>query len=275
MRPSTVRAKLNNNETVMFYCLHLTDPSVWEMMSLIGVDCIWFDMEHHGHTMETANNLFRAARVGTSDVICRPGKGEYMRMLRMLEMGAHGILYPRCTSAAEAREVVNWAKFAPQGERGFDGGNPDMPYCSMDMQEYIDFANEQNFIIIQIEDMKGLNEVDEIAAIDGVDGVMLGPGDFTVLNGIPGQLDHPKVHDALDRICNAATKAGKHWGSAGVTPERFADLHARGARLVFSGADLVVLKNAFTAMKDQWADVGVTFNDQFNHGGASYMEGKK
>jgi len=83
MRPSRVLARLHQGHPVLFYALHFTDASVWELASLIGIDCLWLDLEHHGHTLETAAQLIRAARVGTSDVIARPAKGEWMRMQRM------------------------------------------------------------------------------------------------------------------------------------------------------------------------------------------------
>src|SRR5713101_7598058 len=119
MRISTVKAKLARDEPVLLTTLHLTDPAVYELTSLMGFDGIWMDMEHHGYSLETATTLMRAARVGRGvDIMVRPAKGEFMRMGRMLEAGATGILYPRCDDAAEARQVVTWAKFAPLGKRG-------------------------------------------------------------------------------------------------------------------------------------------------------------
>src|SRR5690606_13754416 len=110
------------------------------------------------------------------------------------------------------REVVRWAKFAPLGERGFDGGNPDMPYCTMDIKEYIQFANDNTFVVIQIEDEKALSQVDEIAAVEGVDIIFLGPADFSILSGFPGDFGNKKIDDAVDKIAAAAKKHGKHWG---------------------------------------------------------------
>ena len=135
MRTSKIKAKLKRDEPVLLTTLHLTDPSLFELTSLMGFDGIWMDMEHHGYSVETATTLMRAARVGTADIMVRPAKGEFMRMGRMLEAGAQGIMYPRCDDADEARQVVTWSKFAPLGRRGFDGGNPDMPYCTMPMDE--------------------------------------------------------------------------------------------------------------------------------------------
>jgi 4-hydroxy-2-oxoheptanedioate aldolase len=143
MRTSRVKAKLRKNEPVLMTALHVLDPQIYEMVSLLGFDGIWLDMEHHPTSVETAATLTRAARVGASDVMIRPAKEEYMRIGRMLEIGAQGIMYPRCSGPDEAREVVKWSKFAPLGQRGFDGGNADMPYCSMTVPEYTKQANDE------------------------------------------------------------------------------------------------------------------------------------
>ena len=106
MRKSKIKEKLSRNEPAFITTLHYTDPSIYEMTSLMGFDGIWVDMEHHSTSVETSSTLMRAARVGSSDIVARPAKGEFMRMCRMLEMGAQAIMYPRCTSPEEAAEVV-------------------------------------------------------------------------------------------------------------------------------------------------------------------------
>jgi len=264
MRPSRVLARLHQGHPVLFYALHFTDASVWELASLIGIDCLWLDLEHHGHTLETAAQLIRAARVGTSDVIARPAKGEWMRMQRMLEIGAQGLLYPRCHSADEARELVRWCKFAPLGERGCDGAGADAPYCSIDLAQYVRLANEQTFLIVQIEDEKTSHRAEEILAVAGVDGVMLGPGDFSVLEGFPGQTDHPRVQQALDRLAQAAANTGKHWGTTVADAGRAKQLIDAGAKLLFSGADILVVKNALQQLRRDWQPLGLDFQDRFS-----------
>lgn len=249
MRSSIVKQKLARKEPVIGIALHLTDPSVYEMTSLMGFDYIWMDLEHHAFSVETANNLMRAARVGTSDIMARPAKGEFMRIGRLLEAGAHGILYPRCDNADEARQVVRWSKFGPLGTRGFDGGNPDMPYCSMDMVEYINKANAETWIVIQIEDPKALEHADEIAAIEGIDVLMLGPADFSILAGIPGQFQHPKIDEALKVLARAAERHGKAWGTVAGTPQRVQELLNRGALWTTCGCDLIWVKNGLEQAK--------------------------
>src|SRR6185295_16838630 len=165
MLRSRIKAKLAKNEPTLVTTVHFSDPSAFELASLMGFDGIWLDLEHHAHSVEAASNYIRATRVGVSDVIARPAKGEFMRMGRLLEAGAKGIMYPRCDDAAEAAEVVRWSKFAPLGERGIDGANPDMPYCSMSADEYVAMANRETFVVIQIEQPSALQHVEAIAKV--------------------------------------------------------------------------------------------------------------
>ncbi len=257
MRKSIVKAKLAKKEPVIGVACHLSDQQVFELVGLMGFDFIWMDMEHHFYSLETAGQMMRAARVGSVDIMCRPAKGEFMQMSRMLEAGAHGIMYPRCQSAEEAREVVKWAKFAPQGTRGFDGGNPDMPYCTMDFSQYIRRANDENWIVIQIEDPESLEKVDEIAAVPGVDVVMLGPADFSILSGVPGQFDHPKIQVALERLKAACDRHGKAWGAPAGSPQRIKQLLDMGARWTTCGCDLIWVKNGLEQAKRDLAALGL------------------
>ncbi len=110
MRRSRILHKIHANQPAIATLLHLTDPSVYELASLIGFDGIWMDLEHHGYSVETAGNLMRAARVGDTDIVARPGKCEFMRLGRLLELGATGIMYPRCSGVEEAKEAVRWSK---------------------------------------------------------------------------------------------------------------------------------------------------------------------
>lgn len=260
MRTSRVKAKLKKNEPVLLTTLHLTDPSLYEMTSLLGFDGIWMDLEHHGYSVETATALMRAARVGTADILARPAKGEFMRMGRMLEAGAQGIMYPRCDDADEARQVVRWSKFAPLGQRGFDSGNPDMPYCFMPMDRYLKEANEQTFVVIQIEDPGALANAEAIARVDGVDVLFLGPADFSILSGIPGQFEHAKITEAMRAVAQAAKNAGKHWGMPCGTVERAKQVMDLGGRFIAHGCDLIWVKSGLEEAQRRFAALGFTFD---------------
>jgi len=274
MKASRVLAKLRSGEPSLGIALHLTDPSVFELAGLMGFDAIWMDMEHHFYSLEVAANLMRAARVGGADIIARPAKGEFMRMSRMLEAGASGIMYPRCDSADEAREAVKWAKFAPLGKRGFDGAGPDVPYLLTPMHRYLREANEQTFVIIQVEEPHAIDHAEEIAAVPGVDLVMLGPADFTVLTGIPGDFAHASVTAAIEKISRAARNAGKHWAATCGSVEVARRMIALGARLVFHGCDIVFVKNGLDQLQATFGkELGIRFARSAAAGGEqSYLE---
>lgn len=263
MRPSKIKAKLRRNEPVLVTTVHFTDPSAYELVSLMGVDGIWLDLEHHGTSVETASQLLRAARVGTADVMVRPANKEFMRLGRILEAGANGIMYPRCQDAAEAREVVKWSKFAPLGQRGVDSGNADNPYCLMPLKEYLKAANDETFVVIQLEDAQSVANAESIAAVEGVDLIFLGPGDFSVLAGVPGEYDHPIVQEAIRTVAAGAKAAGKPWGMPAGTPERAKQLLDMGAKFIAHGADLLWLKAGVEAMRQQFTPLGFQFDGRY------------
>jgi 4-hydroxy-2-oxoheptanedioate aldolase len=231
------------------------------MTSLLGFDGIWMDLEHQPISVETACALMRAARVGSSDILARPAKGEFMRLSRLLEAGAQGILYPRCDDAREAAEVVRWSKFAPQGTRGIDTANPDAPYVAIPLKRYLREANEETFVAIQLESQEAVDQVEKIAAVPGVDVLFLGPGDFSVLGGFPGEWEHERLRDATARIAAAARQAGIQWGCPAFSRDHARQLLDMGARFLCHGCDIVILKAAFERLQSEFAELGFTYEN--------------
>lgn len=262
MRFSRVKAKLRKGEPALITCCHFIDPSVYELVSLLGFDGIWLDLEHHSTSDETAATLMRAARVGVSDIVARPAKGEFMRMGRVLEAGAQAIMYPRCESAEEAAELVHWAKFAPQGARGVDGANGDNPYCAMPMPAYLQAANENTLLIAQLESPTALDQAETIAKVPGIDVLMLGPADLSVIAGIPFQFDHPMIAEAYRRVAQAAKNAGKWWGTVSGSPEHSQMLLDLGARFICHGCDIIQVKLGMEQIQQRYAALGFTFDNR-------------
>lgn len=262
MRFSRVKEKLRKGQAAMVVTCHFNDPALYEMTSLMGFDGIWLDLEHHPISIESAANLMRAARVGASDIVARPAKGEFMKMARLLEAGAQAIMYPRCESAAEAAQVVKWAKFPMQGARGVDGANADNPYCGSPMPQYLKLANEHTLLIVQLESQEAISKADEIAAVPGVDVLMLGPGDLSVSAGIPYQFTHPIITGAYTRIAEAARKAGKWWGTVSGSPEHTRKLMDMGATFICHNADILLIKLGWEAVQRNYAPLGFTFDNR-------------
>ena len=262
MRPSRVRQRWAENRPVLATVAFFNDPASAELISLLGFDCIWIDLEHEPTCLGDATQMIRAARVGKADVMARPGKGEFMRMGRLLEAGATGILYPRCDDAAEAKEVVRWAKFAPLGERGFMGANADARYGMVGMKEYIQEANERTGLAIQIESPAAVQHTRAIAEVEGVDVVFFGPGDYSVLSGVPGQFDHGAVPDAMREVCRQTLAAGKRFGTLVFNLEQAQRVLDMGGSLVCYGADLAFVKQGLEQMKSQFGRLGFAFDGQ-------------
>ena len=272
MRHSKVLAKIRQDIPAFGVSLHLNSPDLFELVSLMGFDAIWLDLEHHATSIESAANLMRGARVGGSDVVTRPGKGEFMRMGRMLEIGASGIMYPRCETAAEAAEVVRWAKFAPLGERGCDASGADVPFLLNPLAPYLENANRETFLIVQIEDHKSLSNVEEIASVPGVDMLMLGPGDFSILSGIPGQFDHPLVQEAQQRVIEAAKSAGIHWAATCGSAAQAKKYVEQGARMIFYGCDLVMVKQGLDRIQAELAEFTSLPSEVGKHPNSKYYQ---
>jgi 4-hydroxy-2-oxoheptanedioate aldolase len=262
MRLSRVRQRWAQGMPALVTNASFTDPAVAELISLEGYDCIWVDLEHTATTLQQAAQMCQASRVGGADVMARPGKGEFMQMGRLLETGAMGILYPRCDDADEAREVVRWAKFAPLGERGCAGTNPDAPYDMIGRAQYVREANEQTWLAIQIESPAAVRHARTIAEVEGVDVVFFGLGDYAVLCGVPGQFEHPLVEEAMRTICRETLAAGKHFGTVGLNLEHTKRLLDMGASLVCSGLDMLWVKQGLEEMKAQYGKIGFGFDGQ-------------
>jgi 4-hydroxy-2-oxoheptanedioate aldolase len=236
----------------------------------MGIDCIWMDIEHMPTSVETLSQMIRATRVGVSDVMARMAKGEFMLMGRLLEAGAQGIMYPRCDNAKEAREVVRWAKFAPLGERGFMGANMDQPYGSMDMGEYVQFANRETFLVIQVESPRAVKQSRAIAEVEGVDVVFFGPGDFSVLCGRPGDFKNPVLRQARARAARDALAAGKRFGTLVFSVDMAKECLDLGATLLCYGMDLMFIKQGLETMQATFGPLGFHFENRLKTGDGAY-----
>ena len=246
MKESKVLRRWREKKTAVCALLNLADPMLTEMVSQLPfVDCVWFDLEHGPMSVETAYDLMRTVRLAGCDVLARPGKGEFMRMGRMLEAGASGIMYPRCESVEDACEFVRWAKFPSLGERGFTGINADAHYRMADMGEYLETANRETFLCPMIESPTALKCARAIAEVEGIDMLFFGPGDYASLSGLRKPLDHSLVVAACEEACKAALAAGKRFGSLAFTEEHARKLLDMGATFLVCYSDTHALQTSF------------------------------
>jgi 4-hydroxy-2-oxoheptanedioate aldolase len=247
MRPSRVLRKLRAGDVASCFKLNLTDNRAAEIAARSGFDCLWTDMEHTANDYSVIERQIIAAKCFDVDTVVRTTRGSYSDYIRPLELDAAGIMVPHIMSLEDARNVVRMSRFPPLGRRAVDRGNADGAYCNVPFVEYLNEANKERFVVLQIEDTEPLEELDAIAALDGYNILFFGPGDFSCAIGAPGEWDHPLLLDARRRIAAAAQRHGKFAGIVS-SPENLTELVGEGYRFISVGADVVGLSRYCSQM---------------------------
>jgi len=217
-------------------------PSYIHHAASSGFDVIWLDMEHRTFTDSEIAALLTHFYLADIDCMLRPSTVEKTRLYRYLEDGATGLMIPHVSTAEKARMLVDAVKFPPIGDRGLDAAGLDGNYYLDDFEKYTDEANRETFLVVQIETIEAVENVDEIAAVPGVDGMFVGPGDLGLrlkkLDG--GGLEMEQVYE---KVAAAAAREGIAWGCPSRSAEDVAQLRKKGAQLIAYGGDFMALKN--------------------------------
>lgn len=240
MRRSKVLEKLREGKTASCFKVNLNDPKVAEIVSISGFDCVWLDQEHIGQDWSVLSAGIWAAKAHDTDVMVRVSRGGYSDYIKPLEMDASGILVPHIMNLEDAKKVIEMVRFHPIGRRPIDGGNADGSYATLDFNEYIQQANKQRFVALQIEDPEPLKDLEAIAALEGYDMLFFGPGDFSQGIGAPGQWNHPKLIETRKLVAEKANKHGKYAATVG-NPGNLNELMDMGYHFISVGADVVGL----------------------------------
>ncbi len=267
MRKSKVLAKLRNGLHPSCFKVNLKDPQVAELAALCGFDCIWVDQEHIGQDWSTLAGHVWATKSQDVDLMVRVARGSYSDYIRALELDATGILVPHIMSLQDAKDVVHMTRFHPIGRRPIDGGNADGAYTMTDFEHYLETANRERFVVLQIEDPEPLVELDAIAQLEGYDMLFFGPGDFSQGIGAPGQWDHPLLLETRARVAQVANAHGKFAATVGAK-ENLEELFNMGYHFVSVGADVIGIKN-------YCQDILEAFGAKDHLGSTSYLEQQK
>jgi len=209
-----------------------------------GAEFVVFDMEHTGWSFETLKMLF-ATTYGTATVpMVRVPATEYHLISRALDAGARGIMVPMVQTEAQARKIVDSAKYPPVGHRGAAFGVAHDNYTGGDIVEKITSANREGLILAQIETAQGVDNADAIAAIEGIDVLWIGHFDLSNSLGIPGQFDNPRFKEAVERVLAAARKHDKVAGYMASDVATGQRLLQQGFRILAYGGDVTLYQNA-------------------------------
>ncbi|WWC92014.1 uncharacterized protein L201_006968 [Kwoniella dendrophila CBS 6074] len=255
--PNKVKERILRGELAHSFSIKLVKSvEIIHYAAAAGYDVVLIDLEHSSFGLETTNQLSCAAlQVGVTPIVRVPANTSDW-ISRALDGGAAAVIVPHVNSVAEAENVVRYAKFAPLGERSATSGMPILKYASVPSKYANPVPNEATLVIVMIETERALEIADDIAAVPGVDIVLIGSSDLTSDMGIPGDYDHQRLTDAYAKVSAAYKKASIDGrvvtlGIGGLNPrpdliEKFATLHSN-ARYAMSGADNSIMLNGMKA----------------------------
>lgn len=214
-----------------------------------GFDCLYIDLEHCSFSLETVSQIsMTATALGITPVVRVAGLDPAM-ISRTLEAGAQGVIIPHLENRAQAELVVQAAKFPPMGSRSLLGPNPHTLFCVGPAAQTMQEMNDAVLVVAMIESVTAVENADEIAAVPGLDMLLVGTNDLCISLGVPGQYDHQAVAEAYALVAAACRKHGKHLGVGGLNsrPDIARRMIALGASYVSAGSDTGFLMSAGAA----------------------------
>ncbi len=200
MQNTTLKSKLKNNELTIGSWVTIGHPSVIEVLAQAGFDWLTIDMEHTTIDYSMAQTLISTIQSNNMAALVRVSKNDEVYIKRVLDAGADGVIVPMVNSTQDARKAVEYVKYPPEGKRGVGLYRAQKFGLNNGFESYKKWLAESSVIIAQIEHIDAVNNIEEIIATPGIDGVIIGPYDLSGSMGIPGEFDNPKVVDAINRV---------------------------------------------------------------------------
>ncbi|TQV79089.1 HpcH/HpaI aldolase family protein [Denitrobaculum tricleocarpae] len=232
----------------LFGCwIELYSAFATEVVVQAGYDFLLVDLEHGpGSVMDAALQLQVAAGSGCHG-ICRVPKNDDSWIKRVLDVGFDGVMIPAVDSVEDARRAVASCRYPPAGKRGMAAAIVRAARYGRDCWDYVEAANRDVVVICQIESAQAVEAVEEIARVEGVDMLFVGPADLSSDMGYVGEVDHPEVMKAITRVEQAAKAAGKLLGAIPTPGRSTQELREAGYDIIVPGADTILLRDAADA----------------------------
>lgn len=243
----TLRSRLLAKDVLIGTFAAIPHPMTVEMTAGAGWDFLVIDAEHSQVDRGDFEPLLRAAQVAATPAVIRLPGLESIWINSALDSGAAGILLPRINSAAEAKAAIAAMRYPPAGERGVGPGRA-AGYGTRIEQAIADSVNA--ILAVQIESAQGLAHIDEIAALDGIDAIYIGPGDLALSLGAMGPAGRPALERAIGTIVDSCKRHGRPVGTFCMTPDQLKTAIAQGMTFVTLGSDAVFLGKALKDAAD-------------------------
>lgn len=254
MRRSKVMAKIRAGKMARICNLGHFIPAFIRFAAENGYDGIWLDNEHRNMSDREVQALLAHFHLFDIDCMLRPPTLEKTRLYRYLEDGATGLMIPHVSTVEQARNLVQAVKFPPIGDRGLDGAGLDTDFLYDNTEEYVEFTNRETFLVVQIETIEAVENAEEIAAIEGIDGLFVGPGDLGLRLS---KMENPPftIEEAQERVAEIAKKHNKAWGRPVFSGEMMKEMQDLGGQLINYGGDFGALKSHLEDNKEVFDDV--------------------
>src|SRR5580704_2131632 len=243
---NSARERLERGEPALGFGIRVArSVEIAKAMRAAGFDWLFIDLEHGAMSIETAAALSLAGLDAGIAPLVRVPKGEYSLATRLLDNGALGIVAPHVETAEEARAAVAALRYPPLGRRAVYGSQPHFDYGKVAPADLMSTLNGATLVVVMVETARGIDNADAIAAIDGIDALLVGTNDLCVDLGIPGELGHQRIADAYAAVIAACHRHGKWPGMGGVYDEALMQRYVgMGCRFLQAGGDLGFMMEA-------------------------------
>jgi 2-keto-3-deoxy-L-rhamnonate aldolase RhmA len=246
---NAAKARLRRNELALGVGVRLVrNVDIIKVMKSAGFDWLFLDLEHGSLSIETACEISVAAQDSGIAPIVRVPYGELAMATRVLDGGALGVVIPHVDTPEEAKEIADKLRYPPRGHRSVGGGQAQFDYTPMPLGEMTEKSDENTLVTVMIETPKAVANAEAIAAVPGIDCLLIGSSDLSMELGIAGQNGHEKIQAAAEQVVAGCRKHGKWPGMGGAYGEDLLKLYiGKGMKLVLAGNDLPMLTGAARA----------------------------
>jgi len=250
---NAAKARLRRNQLAVGIGVRLVrNVDIIKVMKAAGFDWLFLDLEHGVMGIENAAEICVAAQDSGIAPIVRVPYGELAMATRLLDGGALGIVIPHVDTAEEAREIADRLRYAPIGHRSVGGGQAQFDYAPMKMADMIKRSNDNTLITVMIETPKAVRNAEAIAAVPGIDCLLVGSSDLSMELGIPGDRGHIKIQESVDKVVAACAKHGKWPGMGGAYSDELLKMYiGKGMKMILAGNDMPLMIAATKALQSR------------------------
>ncbi|MFL9943770.1 4-hydroxy-2-oxoheptanedioate aldolase [Paraburkholderia graminis] len=236
------------------FWLSMADPYLAEVSATAGFDWLLIDSEHAPNDVRTILSQLQAVAPYPGEPVVRPASGDPVLLKRLLDIGARNLLVPMVDTADEARALVCAVRYPPHGIRGVGSAVGRASRWSL-LTDYLDISDDEVCLLVQAETTTALGNLEAICAVDGVDGVFIGPADLAASMGYRGKATHPEVQQAIDNAIRTIVASGKAAGTLTSDPALAHHYLKLGCTFVATGVDILMFANAARKLARCFADM--------------------